>query len=89
MLGIGSRGITLADGTKFTVEEFYTILDRHDIPLEKFTEKEDITKERYKQVKYTEWKKSFDSELRELASLPDLTDREREGVRKMLKIYGT
>lgn len=89
MLGIGSRGITLADGSTFTVEEFNEILERHNIPLERFTDKEDITKERYKQVKYTEWKASIDSELRELANLSDLTDREREGVRKMLKIYGT
>lgn len=89
MLGIGSRGVTLADGSIFTVEDFNKILDRHGISLDRFTDKEDITKERYKQVKYTEWKRSISNEINQLLNLKDLTDREREGLRKMFKIYGT
>lgn len=89
MLGIGSRGVTLADGSIFTTEDFNKILDRHGISLDRFTDKEDITKERYKQVKYTEWKTSISNEINQLLNLKDLTDREREGLRKMFKIYGT
>lgn len=89
LLGIGSNGVTLSDGTTFTIAEFNEILDRYNIPLEKFIDEEDIRKERYKQVKYQEWKKSIDSDIKELITKPDLSPREREGLKKIFKVYGT
>lgn len=89
LLGIGSRGVELSDGTTFTVDEFNAILDRHNIPLSRFTDKDDIARERYKQERYKEWKKSINDDIKQLLNLSDLTPREREGLRKMFKIYGT
>lgn len=89
LLGIGSRGVTLSDGSIFTIDEFNAVLDRYNIPLEKFVDEEDIRKERYKQVKYKEWKASIDVTIKELLSKQDLTAREREGLKKIFKVYGT
>ena len=88
-LGIGSRGVTLSDGTTFTQDEFNAVLERHNIPIDKFVEDEDIRKERYTQVKYQNWQTKIASTIDEVLNLPDLSDREREGLRKMFKKYGT
>ncbi len=87
-LGIGSRGVELTDGTTFTVDEFNAILARHKIPLERFSDKDDIARERYKAETYKDWKKSINDDIKQLLSLNDLTPRELEGLKRMFKLWG-
>lgn len=90
MLGIGSRGIELSDGSTFTQDEFNNILDRYGIDISSFDSTEQsIAEERYTQLTYRQWKQDISTDIDELLNKPDLTPREREGLRKMFKVFGT
>lgn len=88
-LGIGSRGITLSDGTVFTEDEFKEILTRLNIPMEKFFDEYEMYKIKYDEQIYNTFKESIEDDMIKLINSKELTEREKEGVGKMIKLYGT
>ena len=88
-LGIGSNGIKLSDDTIFTEDDFKKALEKNNISLDRFFDTEmDILNIKYNPTRYNRWKESIESELKRLIDSPNLSDREKEGIERMTKMYG-